>query len=443
MIRGLRWIAVNILPGLAISIAAFIVLAIAAEFVLRVETPFLEVNWPTRFDPRFGFNFVPGAIVQWTNHTDFWTKTRANSLGFLDREPPAAAFPDNNECRIAFIGDSFVEAAQLPIEQKIQSQIEQLAQQQGFPKTVRAMSFGYSGTGQANQIPFYDVFARNYHPNIVVLVFASNDFANNSTILESIRNGWDPFHPPRLFYDRDRGGRFRPIEIDPEWAAKLLPTSPPPKNWRTAAHKFLDSHSYAYNWVYTRLSLNYPKIARRLDGNTPWNDTYSGWMRSLTQRWPEIDLSGWDFPDDWDMDFMFFTETLPPVFQEALALTGHALDEFAERARDDHFNLVILADKYLHNSASSGSTPAERANPLLQDGGMRRLNALTAERHIPVVDFFQYITSIGHQPGEANFTHDGHWTPHGHRWAAEAVFNYLRQHPETCDRASGSSTPPS
>ena len=29
-------------------------------------------------------------------------------------------------------------------------------------------------------------------------------------------------------------------------------------------------------------------------------------------------------------------------------------------------------------------------------------------------------------------THDDHWNAAGHRWAAEALFDYLEQHPETC-----------
>jgi hypothetical protein len=208
---GVRWSVENILPGAGIAVALLALAAMAGEFALRVKTPFLANNWPIKFDGSYGFNFVPGAKVELTNHLDFWAENIVNSLGFLDREPPSTEYPGTGVCRIAFFGDSMIEAAQVPLEQKVQIQLERFANESHGGKKFQTLAFGFSGTGQANQIPFYDVFAKRFHPNVVVLVFVSNDFANNSSVLESIRNGWDPFHPPRLFFDRDATGGFQSI----------------------------------------------------------------------------------------------------------------------------------------------------------------------------------------------------------------------------------------
>jgi hypothetical protein len=53
-----------------------------------------------------------------TNNRDYWTRQRANSVGFLDREPvPPEARPGT--CHLIVIGDSFVEAHHVEIEQNV------------------------------------------------------------------------------------------------------------------------------------------------------------------------------------------------------------------------------------------------------------------------------------------------------------------------------------
>ena len=103
-----------ILAGLAL-------IAIAGEAWLRLTAPPFPEAWlPTRFVSGVGTLYEPHAEVRYTNNLDFWTTQRANSLGFLDREPPdperAAA-----SCHVAVFGDSFVEASQVPIADKLKS----------------------------------------------------------------------------------------------------------------------------------------------------------------------------------------------------------------------------------------------------------------------------------------------------------------------------------
>lgn len=121
---------------------------------------------------------------------------------------------------------------------------------------LSASAFGYSGTGQLNQLPFYDHFARHQKPALVVLVFVSNDFANNSTILEAIRNGWHPDHPPRVFARSDAAnGGYSIIDIDPQWQKHLLPKSATAYGegcWSCGMHEKLKSVSLFYRWLATQ-----------------------------------------------------------------------------------------------------------------------------------------------------------------------------------------------
>ena len=312
-VPGVRWCIQNMLPGLFISAVLIAVLAGGAEAYLWATTPFLSSNWPGRFDRRFGFNFVPGSTIRQTNHVDFWAINRVNSLGFLDREPPKSEYPPPGVCRIVLIGDSFVEARQVPLAEKVQIQLGRLLNCGNRGTKFETAALANSGTGQANQLPFYDIFARTLHPNVVILVFIGNDFANNSTVLESIRNGWDPFHPPRLFFKYATNNTITTISIDPDWAEHLLPTEPALENWHTSVHRFLIAHSYSYNWLFERVSRKYPQLSHWLDGSPAWKKVYADREQEVKRRWADqFDLSGWNYPNDWDMDTSVFCDTPCP-----------------------------------------------------------------------------------------------------------------------------------
>ena len=81
---------------------------------------------PYTFVPGVGVLFLPNVEVRATNHLDFWTVSRTNRWGFLDREPisPERAA---ESCHITVIGDSFVQAKQVPISDKFHVRLEDLA----------------------------------------------------------------------------------------------------------------------------------------------------------------------------------------------------------------------------------------------------------------------------------------------------------------------------
>lgn len=65
-----------------------------------------------------------------------------------------------------------------------------------------------------------------------------------------------------------------------------------------------------------------------------------------------------------------------------------------------------------------------------------RLYAMAEARGIPVINHYDYIIHQDYSIEEAHWAHDFHWNPTGHRWAAEALFEYLKQRPEICDGAA-------
>ena len=119
-------------------------------------------------------------------------------------------------------------------------------------------------------------------------------------------------------------------------------------------------------------------------------------------------------------DLKLAKEDLHPVFQDALDMTGFALDQFRARADRDGVMLVILA----HGMKDIGN---EMYN---------RWNAMAEARGIPVIDLHDYIIRRGGKAEKARWIHDFHWNPTGHQWVAEALLEYLKLHPGVCNGAA-------
>ena len=122
VIKVLRVVAYNVL----FTFVGLILIALVGEGYLRLTMPFLKTNATPHFVQGVGYLRAPNSEVRYTNGLDFWTISRTNSLGFLDHEPinPQRAA---ESCHIAMIGDSVVEAREVPIADKFHVRLEELA----------------------------------------------------------------------------------------------------------------------------------------------------------------------------------------------------------------------------------------------------------------------------------------------------------------------------
>jgi hypothetical protein len=411
-----RWILETAFPALAATAATLLVFLIAAESYFRATIPFATSHWPSRFDPEIGFALDPGAEVRLTNGVDFWTTTRANSVGLLDREPPGAKKPGT--CRILFVGDSFVEAAQVPVREKIQVVIEDLAKSTSPGLALEASAVGYSGTGQANQLPLFERFGRPLHPDLVVLVFVSNDFEDNSTVLRAISHGWHPEHPPRVFLARNRAtgeGEFARVPIDPGWQAFAAPDFTGAASWAASFDRALLQASHFYGFLRGHWMARFPAApdAATAQGRVRWLTAIPGYADAL-KGMDESDASG--------AVRFFGPDPLPPAMQDAVGATQAAISAFKAMADADGSRLLVLGTHSLRDpdggTADSGQT--------------KRLRAILEAIGIPYVDQMAHIRKAGGTAELAQFSRDGHWNAQGHRWAAEAVLARIAESPELC-----------
>ena len=391
--------------NLALTIGAFALVAVIAEVFLRATRPFNRLSTPHVVVPEVGWLFRPGAQVRWTNHLDFWNVTHANSLGFLDREPPAAERAARS-CHVVFIGDSLVEAREVPIGEKFHVRLEQLAERELPGLNVTTSAFGKRNTGQIAQLPYYDHYARPLRPKLVVLFFVENDFENNHPVLH-MWTGAEVGRMPFVTAMKDQDGtlRFRPPEPNPSGYKLGEPLQR--KVWDVVAH-----WSYLASWLRGKYAVARPG---RPANRERWLNAAKRHPRygALILEWPATHPT----VDQHLRDSAATGEPLLRPAADALEYTALALDEFKTRAERDGVTLAIFATH----------TMGGRADPVFE-----RLRGMAQARDIPVINQHDWIVDQGADVKDAHWPHDKHWNPAGHRWAAQALLEFLRRNTEVC-----------
>ena len=390
------------------------------EAWLRLTTPFVGSHFPKQFVPNVGVLGKPHTKVRWTNNLDFWTVSQTNSLGFVDREPLS---PERTatSCHIAMIGDSFVEANEVPIADKFHVRLEALAAREFPHLDVTTSAFGRVHTGQINQLAFYDEYARWLSPKVVVLVAVPNDFQENRPIYRTVYRGFHSKKKPYVSAIRDENGKIRLLPPHSDYLTFRLAqglglsesTSYGLKKIgeKVGARSFLLDSLYLKIKAVLRIRLKrglrerweslIPTLGPHLNGLRPSSGPRSP---TLVRALESLNIL------EQDEDYFI---------QDAFDMMAIALDQFKERAERDGVSLMILST---YTMGTRGS--------FLFDW----MRTLAHARNIPVIDQYDYIVRRGGKVEDAHWSHDSHWSPTGHQWAAEALLEYLKQHPEICDK---------
>ena len=393
----------------ALVIVGLLLIALAGEAYFRLTKPFLNTNIPRQFVDGVGLIFEPNAEVRYgKSEGEFWVVQRANSQGFLDREPISAEFAAES-CHIAFIGDSFVEAKEAPIADKFHVRLEEMAARELPHLAIGAQAYGITGTGQINQLPFYDEYARRLSPKLVVLVFFLNDFSDNSTALQALKYGADPDRLPYMSAQRDDSGELRLRPPDPEYARFMFLKKS--RRWYAGGWNHLKRISHFARWLEHK---NLIEVYASRQSNAEWANMIAqrpccAWALDHHQpsdRWYKI-------------YFRFMEERLPPVYENELEYTAFGIEQFKRRADRDGATLLIMAA-----TADMG----RRGDPQFE-----RLSAIAEARGIPVISDYDYVVRQGHDAENGRWRFDRHWNATGHQWAAEAILEWLKANQGVCE----------
>src|SRR5262249_55373264 len=207
--------------------------------------------------------------------------------GRRDLERPVAKSPGTY--RVLLLGDSFVEAMQVPIEQTFARRLEAALTRPGGPR-VEVISMGVSGYGTTSQYLWYREHGRAYQPDLVLLSFyPGNDVRNNSPTLE-------PTLRPQ--YDGE-GNLQRVVGLKNGDAVQ----------GGDAARGWLAS-SAAYTYVRKMLLTQHPALAERM--------VKLGFINQAALRPVPME-------DGVPVDYWVYATDTPPAWRDAWAHTEHLL----------------------------------------------------------------------------------------------------------------------
>ena len=410
---GFRRVWHVVLWNTLLTLASLILIMAVSEVYLRQNMSFTQSSWEREFVPEVGILYRPNTLVRATDSVEYWAESKVNSLGFLEREPLAPE-EASESCHIAIIGDSFVEAREVQLANRFPVLLEEFAKRDLPELDVTTLAFGRRGTGQIQQIPFYDHYASKMNPDLLVLTFFTNDFLENSSFILSLRTAYpyDPDHPPYSFAQKSETGRISLYPPDSEFENHKIVQSLP-SQFRS---RFIISLS---------LTLGVLTQSQRLLKK----------VRILRKRPRYASLTA-----DWDGRHITLAELerapmeAEPLMavQEALDFTAFSLDQFQERAERDNMSLVILANESLSLRLSDVAQRKRKYQAYIEI-----LREMADARGIPVIDLYDYLVGLGgrieDRLSEMVLVHDRHWSETGHRRAAEAVLEYLKQNREICD----------
>ena len=196
---------------LALGVALFL-----AELMVRLTGFSYTVYVWT--DPVRGMAHIPGAKSVRQSNGRPWVEI--NSDGWRGPEVPLAAAPGT--FRIALLGDSYIEAFEVPFEKTVGELLEgRLSALRGTP--VEVLNFGPGGYGTTQELLTLQHEVWKYSPDLVLLaVTTGNDISDNSRRLKGI--DYVPYHVfqgDRLVLDtsfrQSEGYRSRAL-----WTQRLL-----------------------------------------------------------------------------------------------------------------------------------------------------------------------------------------------------------------------------
>jgi hypothetical protein len=379
----------NRLISMAQAVAALVMFVTAVEAALR----FAGIAYLPRTQPDavLGMLHRPGAT--------FWQReeglsyVQINSEGFRDSEWPVEKPAD--EFRIAVLGDSYVEASQVPVEERFTELLAQnLAHEQVFAgKTVRVMNFGMAGYGTGQELLLFRDRVAKYQPDLVVLAFLTGDDLTDNC--RSLRP-----HKQRPFFVLRDGE----LTLDNSFARR--------RSWKDTLSRAIANESRIVQLAY--------EARRTLRALRGWNPPATA---AKTSGLPELGLED-----------LIYLPPQAPAWREAWEITERLLLAVDDEARATGAKLLVVT-----------LTSAEQVhpNPEVRTAYMNRLgvNDLTyPDKRIARFCDDHGIAVLTLAPVFLNYAQTnnvylhgfdntqmgrGHWNQAGHRLTAEFMTKKL------------------
>jgi hypothetical protein len=370
---------------------------LAAFLLLETALRVYDATRPLPPEPRgsfwkqlhgYGWLHHPGIEGRWFDERgEFSVAVKMSSHGLRDVEhdwaKPAGTF------RILVLGDSYMEAVQVELEQIFARQLEKELRARG--RAVEVINASASDWGTDNALVYLREEGWRYSPDLVLLAFTTaNDVRNNSVVLNQRVPNPNPWKPT-FTVAADGKLVFHPMP-------QLPPPEPlvPPRPWWRG--------SRALSFFANRIG---PFVA---------------------SSEPAPDAKKDDFSRTLPADMLVYSPEPPPEIDEAWKVTKALVLETKKEAgaHGARFAMVLVDGPWTYYDAwwqlmTMWDEKARRWNPARPN---EVLGEFAREAGIESLDLRTAFTT---KKGEERlyFEFDPHWTAAGHRLAAQEAARFL------------------
>jgi hypothetical protein len=368
----------RITTGLALALLALGVSALASEAALRLagyRMPALlsdrvRATYHVGPDGQFLYlGYLPGAVE------DYATPVALNHLGFHDRDYKPDR-PSASTYRIMVLGDSYVAAWEVPLEETFHKRLEaRLEKEDPLGRgSYQVIAFGQGRSAQEAEIEWLRKYGPIYKPDVVLLLFfCGNDFMENDpvTFREASEFG--------LRYI----GKVAPRKLEFFQRLMIVPGSRLNGLIAEAATQYYAEH------------------LDRFDGGISQNDLVS----------PELGV---------------YRNPLSPEWQAAFDRTGKLLEVARHEAR-------VLGARFVLASLSGPQAIGDLAPAILWraakdpafdfDRPDRWVRSWAESHHVPLVELGPPLAKIGRR--RVFWKHDQHLNSYGHAVVADLLYPFL------------------
>jgi hypothetical protein len=381
---------------------------LVAEVALRIA----GVSHPNFYgpDPERGWALRPGAEGWWRKEGN--ALVRINRDGLRDDEHPVAK--PAGVLRIAVLGDSCVEALQVPAEKTFWSLLEkELARCPAVPRGMRveALDFGVSGYGTAQELLTLRHRVWKYQPDLILLAFYSGN---------DVRNNW------------------RPLELDP--ARPYL--VPQPDGSLALDDSFRETEGYRFRQTAAaRLLYRAFDHSRLLQLGKQAKSAADGWIGA----WKASRVKERPAGPELGLDDAVYTSPSDPAWNGAWGATEAILRAARDEAAAHRTPFAVVS---LTTGMQVHPDPAVRQAFMRRVGigtlfyPDERLAAFGRREGIPVLTLAPALQRVAER--EKVFLHgfpntapgEGHWNERGHAAAATEMAGWV------CGQLDGGRTSP-
>jgi lysophospholipase L1-like esterase len=351
-----------------------------------------EILHYTEYDPILGWSKTPGARVVYRRR-EYTVEVAINRHGLRDPERGYEAPPGT--ARVLVLGDSFIEGYTVPLAQTATQVLESSLTAAGCAAQV--INGGTAGYSSDQELLFYQTEGHRYAPRVVVLFFYYNDVVYNDR--------QEFFGAPKPVFEMGAGRLC--VHRLPVKEPSLPRTSEPP------AEEEERSGSALVDWVRERLWYGAPEAHDLLARLGLW--------RAMPRVPTRLELRVYERRR---------VEEIEDAWAKTAAILAAADGE--ARSRGAHLLVVHVPSRLeIDDRTWRLSRRLYGWDEAGWDRGRvaQRLKEIGAQAGIPVLDLTAALRSANEEGGERPyFTYDGHWSPAGHRVAAEEVQRFLAGH---------------